>query len=211
MASRRERRALKALLESGNDKTREAFLEAVADIVDGSDVQRIIRALERNDLDGALRALNIQDEAFQIVAERVAETYVSGGRITAQGLSAVRLSQTGLKAIIRFDARNLEAERWLADMSSRLVTRIAEGQRQTVRETLRRGLEAGDNPRRTALDIVGRVQRGSNRRSGGILGLTKPQEQALSRARENLRLGKQASSGLICAGRNGIRGLTELS
>lgn len=58
-----------------------------------------------------------------------------------------------------------------------------------MRETLVAGMEAGRNPRSTALDIVGRVNRETQRREGGILGLTSQQAQWVRNAQAELASG----------------------
>lgn len=90
---------------------------------------------------------------------------------------------------IRFDGRNRRAEDWLRQYSSRLITEIVDDQRAAVRETLVAGMEAGRNPRATALDVVGRVNRETQRREGGILGLTSQQAQWVRNARAELESG----------------------
>lgn len=55
-----------------------------------------------------------------------------------------------------------------------------------MRETLQAGLEAGRNPRGTALEVIGRIDRASKRRTGGIVGLTRGQAGYVAAARAEL-------------------------
>lgn len=95
--------------------------------------------------------------------------------------------------VARFDGRNPRAEQWLKDQSSRLVTEILDETREAARAALVDGMEAGQNPRVTALSIVGRIDRATGRRVGGIIGLTTQQvgwrDAALQELRDPERMG----------------------
>jgi hypothetical protein len=95
--------------------------------------------------------------------------------------------------VVRFDSRNVRAEEWLRSHSSQLVTRVIEEQRTSIAQALDAGLRAGQNPNRTALDVVGRMNRVTGRREGGLLGLTGPQSEFVASARSELTTGDPAS------------------
>ena len=94
--------------------------------------------------------------------------------------------------MVRFDGRNPRAEEWLRQTSSRLVTEIIEDQRQALRGVLRDGMQEGRNPRTVALEIVGRVNRATGKREGGLLGLTSGQMEWVQNARADLSSGDPA-------------------
>jgi len=89
--------------------------------------------------------------------------------------------------VLRFDGKNAQAENWVNTRSSGLITEIVNDQRDAVRTALTDGLAQGQNPRDTALEIVGRMDRATGRRIGGILGLTSQQAQFVANARAELR------------------------
>lgn len=99
---------------------------------------------------------------------------------------------SGARLELRFDGRNERAERYLREHSSTLVTEIIADQREAVREVARAGMEAGNNPRTTALEIVGRVNKVTGKREGGILGLTSQQAGFVRNARAQLLSGDPA-------------------
>ena len=72
-----------------------------------------------------------------------------------------------------FGGRNERAERIARDLGARLVTDVVDDTRVMIAQTIRAGLEAGAGPRRTALDIGGRMTNGT--RQGGLVGLTSGQ------------------------------------
>jgi hypothetical protein len=87
---------------------------------------------------------------------------------------------------VRFDGRNPRAERYLAERSSGLIVEILEDTRDGVRAWVANSMVDGRNPRSTALDIVGRVNRATGRREGGIVGLTSQQMGYVANMRADL-------------------------
>lgn len=172
------------LMERYGRQVAEAFFRALEDLRSGVELQRVSAALENGDIEAALEALHIEPAAFAELPESIRQAYMEGGRTAVQGLPKRRPDGTAL--VVRFDGSNPEAERWLSSHSSELVTRISDEQRQTVRDRLVVGMQKGQNPRAVALDIVGRVNRASGKREGGILGLTAPQAEFVQNARAEL-------------------------
>jgi hypothetical protein len=115
--------------------------------------------------------------------------YAAGGEATIAALPTLRDPVSGVVAVIRFNVRNPRAEAWIANYAAELVTAITEDQRRGVVQALSAGMEARQNPRTVALDIVGRVNRATGKREGGIIGLTAQQEGFARAATAELRSG----------------------
>ena len=175
------------LLDKYEPVLKAAFLDAIADIRSQITLKLLVERLERGDVLGALDVLQIERAAFGPLELALAEAYNAGGINMAESLRP--RDPSGNRAAFRFGVRNPEAERWLAEHSATLVTRIVEDQRQSIRTALTEGLAAGNNPRITALNVVGRVNRVTGRREGGIIGLTAPQERFVASARQELLSG----------------------
>lgn len=159
-------------------------MAAAEDLRAGADVQRLTAAIQANDLPGAIAALNLDPAAFNDLLEALREAYLAGGQGAVQTMRA-----PATVGVIRFDGRNVAAERWLQDHSSELVTRILTDQREAIRVKLSEGMADGANPRSTALEIVGRLNRASGKREGGLLGLTAQQAGYVASARQELSSG----------------------
>ena len=158
-----------------------AFLAAVADMRDGARINALSAAIAAGDLERAAQLAGITPGAWANVTESTRRAYAVGGGFTA-GDAPVALG-------FKFDMNNPRAERWLRDHSSGFVTRINDDQLDAIRETVNAGTAAGRNPRATALDIVGRVNRTTKRRTGGIVGLSEPQARYVTTARAELLSG----------------------
>lgn len=152
-----------------------AFLEGIFRLRSAAQVERIARELEAGNLDNALRAVNLNPTAFRALDTRTREAFISGGDTTLAAFPEM-LDAEGFRFAVRFNISNPEAERWLADRSSRRVVEILADQRNMIRDFLSYGLSQGDNPRTSALDLVGRIG-ASGRREGGVIGLTNSQMQ----------------------------------
>lgn len=182
------RRKINALLDEHAPLIQAAFMASIADIKSQITLKLLVARLEKGDIAGALDALNLDRAAFSRVENAIAQAYNAGGSAMTGNMPTLR-DRAGARIVVRFDARNLRAEEWLRTHSSQLVTRIIEDQRTAIQGALQTGLSQGQNPNKTALDIVGRINRASGRREGGLLGLTGPQAEFLASARAELASG----------------------
>lgn len=181
MANRRQARRLyeEALNRYGREIA-DAFRAAVRDLRAGVDIQAVISALERGDIDRAVEAMNLDRAAFANLEAKIREAYTTGGALTAQTVPAT------VSIGFRFNPGDPGAERWLREHSSRLITGLVEEQREAVRAVLVQGRIEGVGPRAQITELVGRVSRVTGQRTGGIIGLSRPQIDALARARAEL-------------------------
>lgn len=88
--------------------------------------------------------------------------------------------------MVRFSTGNPRAEAFLRNYAGTRIVEITDGQRQAVREVLDQAVRDGTGARRTALNIVGRVNQKTGRREGGLIGNTSKDISAVQRARQEI-------------------------
>lgn len=131
--------------------------------------------LENGDIEGALRAVGIDAVSFRPFDKSIANAFEAGGEATAASIPVTKAAD-GFRAVFQFSVRNPEAELWLRNYSGDLIKDIVDDQKTAVRNFLSAGLEQGANPRTTALDLVGRINKATGDRESGVIGLTSSQE-----------------------------------
>lgn len=184
--ARDTRRAFMALLDQLEPQVQKAFLEAFDDIRSPARLTALEAAIERADVQGVLGALNLRDEFFAPLDRQIEQAFFQGGAYQLAGLPK-KPSTLGGPLVVRFDHRNPRAERWVRLRTTTLIREIVEDQRIAIAQVIERGIAEGRNPRGVALDLVGRVDRGSNRRTGGLVGLTSRQMGYVEATRAELR------------------------
>lgn len=183
---------LNLLAEQFEPLLRKAFLDAVANIRDNIVLRRIVERLEKGDVNGAIRAMNLDETAFHPLEEAIRQAFNGGGIAAVEQMPILR-DPDGHKVVLRWGVRNLAAEQWLSEKSTTLVRDIVVDQVEGIRTTLSASLARGDNPTKTAIDVVGRVNRVTGKREGGILGLTSHQAGFVENARQELLSGDPAA------------------
>ena len=170
---------LDQLVATWDEVIRKAFLDAVYLMRSGADIAQLVRMLENRDVDGALRAVGLDPVQFRPFDKAIADAYEAGGNFGAKAIPP-KIDPVGHRLIVMFDVRNPEAEAWLRDYSSGLVTEILTDQRTAIKETLTAAMALGNNPKVAALDLVGRIGP-SGKREGGVIGLTSGQAEWVRR------------------------------
>lgn len=176
------------LLDQYEPRIAAAFREAIEAIRSTVILARVVERLERGDVAGALDALQIDKEAFSLLEIALQEAFTAGGAGIVAELPRIT-DPNGNRIVFSFGVRNYSAEQILRELSASMVTHIANDQREGIRFALQQGLSRGQNPRSTALDIIGRQNPVTRRREGGIIGLTRHQIEFIERARANLASG----------------------
>ncbi len=183
--ARKPKLSLLDAIEALEPSFRKAFLDSVADVKSAAQMSVIIRALEENRIDDVINALNLKPEFFAPLDDAIRAAYLQGGRASLSALPALT-EPGGGRLAIRFGGSNPRAQRWVQRHSSTLIVEIIRDQRDAVRTVVEAGIQAGRNPRSTALEIVGRINRATGLREGGILGLTEHQGDMVKNVRDTL-------------------------
>lgn len=169
------RQTIAALVEAWTPQLQKAFLDGVDALRDRAQVALIAQLLQAGDVDAAVRAVGLDPAAFAALDTTITAAFVDGGQRTAATIPA-SVGPQGHRLQVLFGVRNPRAEQWLRDNSSQLVTAIMTDQREMIQQNLEAGMRAGLNPRTVALDLVGRVDPVSGKRTGGTIGLTASQD-----------------------------------
>ena len=170
---------LDQLIATWDEVIRKAFLDAIYLMRSAVDISQLVRMLEKGDVDAALLAVGLNPVQFRPFDKALADAYEAGGNFSAKAIPP-KVDPVGHRLMVMFDVRNPEAEAWLRDYSSGLVTEILTDQRTTIKETLTAAMARGDNPKVAALDLVGRIGP-SGKREGGAIGLTSGQAEWVRR------------------------------
>lgn len=161
---------LEKLAQGWEPKLRDAFLQAVQGAVNRVNLSELARLIESGDLTGALRVVGLDPAHFSNMALVQAQMFNETGMSVAASLPAIPQA-AGYALHILFNVRNPNAEAWVRNESGTLIQEITSDQLAGVRSWLEKGLQAGENPRQVALDLVGRIDPRTRRRTGGIVGL----------------------------------------
>lgn len=164
------RRNFLRLLDETWPGLRTAFVQSMSQVRSNIALRALEQAIERGDVQAAFDALRMDAAALYTLDEAIEGAFRTGGKYQMDSVvAATKRFPQGARIVQSFGGRNERAERIARDLGSRLVTEVIDDTRTLIAQTIRGGLEAGANPRKTALDIAGRMT--PNGRKGGLVGL----------------------------------------
>lgn len=155
-------------------------MTAIRDLTRQVEIQKLILALDRRDLEAAMQALHIDRAAFQPLEAKLIEAFTAGGQ------GAVAAMPAAVSIGFRFDPGNQRAAAIIRETAATLITRLTQGEIDQARAFLADGMARGAGPRSVALDLVGRISRATGNREGGLIGLSGPYRDYVATARAEL-------------------------
>jgi hypothetical protein len=167
------------ILDRLEPTVRAAFLQSVQAVANDTQLAVLVAAIERGDVQAALAALRLGPEYFNALDRAIRAAYIEGGEAAIAAFLASASAQ-GVGVVARFNERNVRAEAYLSQHAATMVQQISESVRATVRQVILDSAQVGTSSRTTALNIVGRINRATGNREGGVIGLTRSQAAWLS-------------------------------
>jgi hypothetical protein len=162
-------------------EVRNLFIKAMQDIADESSINEMEKAIEENDIERLIQASGFNPVLLNGILDKIEEIYERAGNMFVDGWPKLRNSLGLVKPV--FNIRNESVEKDLKNFSSNFITNITNEVRESIKETLADGMSRGLNPRETALNIVGRMDRKTHKRIGGTIGLASNQTRWVNNAR----------------------------
>lgn len=184
------KKALKRLRAREQSIQRAWILAArtVQDAVSSSSIGYLATQVEAEETE-AIDDLLLGAGEVAVVIEAIRDSFLDGADELTGDVPSRISGPGGRRIIFRFNQTAEASQRWLTRNSSRFVTNIKDQQREAIRYIVARGSRIGQNPRQTALDIVGRISPFTGRRTGGVIGLDLTSTQYVANANSELRSG----------------------
>lgn len=172
-----------ALLLKLTDELRQAFLDVISNVVDAVMLGELTDAINQGNYERVIAILDLVPGKFRPFNAALERTFEMFAENKASQFPP-RIKTDFGTVQFHFDFRNPRVDDWLKNKSSDLISRTTDDIRSNVRNIMFEG--SGRNPRDVALDIVGRYDPATGKRTGGIIGLTKNQERWVASARRKL-------------------------
>lgn len=194
-----DKKTFDRLLKQMEPAVKVAFIEAIGRAAAAISLKDVEAAVAANDDAKLVQLFALDRGDFAKYERALAEAFVATGDASMVSHTAIAAGQGANIGRVVFDATDPVATAWLRERSSLLITEFQtetvenlEALLSSVRRTLEPGTRSGQSVHTTALDLVGRVNRSTGRREGGILGLTPMEAEWAERAYSELVGGESA-------------------
>ena len=171
--------ALDRLISRLTPELAAALLASLQDMRDGVDYPALLAAIDAVDPDAVERALNIEDASFAPYIAAAMVIYMRSGAEMAREIARGGRFNPALDAEFR------------RDLADKVAARTAE-QIEAARARVYEGLASGRTRREIAESLAGRISKATGKRTGGVTGLSRPQQSWVDTMRERLASGDAA-------------------
>lgn len=174
-------RRLNEQLRKLDPALRRAFLDAIKKARRSVDIEALIAALERQDIERAVDLLRIRDQVMYPLAEAVRDAFIAGGLVAGGKLPVTVRAVFGFGSNPRADAKARE-------LSGRLIEGIQADTMEMTRRVISQGVNEGIPVAKLARQITGE----GRARVGGFLGLDSRTAESVMSGRAKLLSGDPA-------------------
>lgn len=173
---------IEELMKHWEPAIRNAVLAAIKGWRDSIRLADLVELIKAKDVERVIQAIGLEPARFRPLSLAIERAFEAGGVDATLGVQGVA-GPLGLRVRPIFDVKAPAAQTWLQTHTTDLIRQITDDQRVLIRNILspfREPLGAdpmltGDTPQKLALDLIGRVNRTTGQREGGVLGLTSQQ------------------------------------
>lgn len=158
----------------------EAYLASVGKALQRMTKIEVQRLLASYDIQTLIEQFSISPDDLIPLQDAVEDAFYLAGTTYAVPGMPVRFRQ------IAFDRRHFRAEQAIKEEGGRLIADITADSRQAIQQAVSRSLRTGSSPAKLSQDIAGTVNRATQTRQGGIIGLSKVQLQWADATTEEL-------------------------
>lgn len=144
------------------------------------------QALAAQDWDLVNDALGYTSARLAPLSMEIGSMFTDFGALTSQSFPEMRDQIRGIRAKPEFDPASPRAVAYIRRNHEEIVSRLRTGQTNALTWVLEDGFQRGQSIAAIARRIVGKVDPNTRTRTGGLVGLNRPQQAALAKAAEEL-------------------------
>lgn len=186
---RQQQALIEALVKRVSPEIARAFVAAINTASNQINVAALTAAIRSGNIGQIIALIRTPQALLFPMDEAIRAAFMAGALAVADQLP-LRNPFTGSKLVVAFDGHHPLAETWARNNAGSLIEGILESQIQSVRAIIADGIAINRSTSEMALDLVGRINRATGQREGGILGLNASQTDTLIGARADLSSGE---------------------